>query len=104
MWRAIIHLTNVVTSDTGRSEQALGLPSCNPSSGSRYPKVHEAISDSSSEDNPPLTRIEPYRWLKDPKRDIDALRMRKAFVTTDTELKLMAAAAIMGLKSRPKKG
>lgn len=31
-------------------------------------------------------------------------RNRKALVITDTELKLMAAAAIMGESSRPKKG
>jgi len=32
------------------------------------------------------------------------LRNRSAFPMTETELKLMAAAAIMGLKSRPKDG
>ena len=32
------------------------------------------------------------------------LRNLSAFVITDTELKLMAAAAKMGLSSRPKKG
>ncbi len=31
-------------------------------------------------------------------------RRRSAFVITDTELKLIAAAAIMGLSSRPKNG
>jgi len=31
-------------------------------------------------------------------------RSRKAFVMTETELKLMAAAAKMGLRSTPKKG
>ena len=32
------------------------------------------------------------------------LRSRKAFTTTETELKLIAAAAIIGFKSKPKKG
>src|SRR5262249_29763905 len=32
------------------------------------------------------------------------LRRRKALPTTETELKLIAAAAIMGLSNRPKKG
>ena len=32
------------------------------------------------------------------------LRRRRALVITETELKLMAAAAKMGLSSRPKKG
>jgi hypothetical protein len=31
-------------------------------------------------------------------------RRRKAFAITETELKLMAAAAIMGLSNRPKAG
>jgi hypothetical protein len=31
-------------------------------------------------------------------------RSRSAFVITDTELKLIAAAAIMGLKSNPENG
>jgi len=35
---------------------------------------------------------------------IFALRKRNAFTITDTELKLMAAAAIIGLSSRPKNG
>jgi hypothetical protein len=33
-----------------------------------------------------------------------AARSRNAFATTDTELKLMAAAASMGLSKMPKKG
>ena len=32
------------------------------------------------------------------------LRNRRALVITDTELKLMAAAAIIGMSSRPKNG
>ena len=32
------------------------------------------------------------------------VRSRNALPTTDSELKLMAAAASMGLRSRPKKG
>ena len=35
---------------------------------------------------------------------IRALRSRSAFAITDTELTLIAAAAIMGLRSRPTKG
>jgi hypothetical protein len=31
-------------------------------------------------------------------------RRRKAFPTTETELKLIAAAAIIGFNSKPKKG
>ena len=34
----------------------------------------------------------------------DALRKRSALLTTDNELKLMAAAAMMGLSSRPNAG
>lgn len=34
----------------------------------------------------------------------DALRMRREFKITETELRLMAAAAIMGLSSTPKEG
>ncbi len=37
-------------------------------------------------------------------RHICALRNRNALVTTETELKLMAAAAMIGLSSRPKTG
>jgi hypothetical protein len=32
------------------------------------------------------------------------LRSRKAFTTTETELELIAEAAIIGFKSKPKKG
>ncbi len=35
---------------------------------------------------------------------ICARRNRNALLTTDTELKLIAAAAIIGLRSRPKTG
>ena len=44
-----------------------------------------------------LIAMHPYRYSF-------TFRKRKAFVTTETELKLMAAAAIIGLNSRPKRG
>jgi hypothetical protein len=37
-------------------------------------------------------------------RQILARRSREAFAITDTELKLIAAAAIMGLNSTPREG
>lgn len=50
-----------------------------------------------------LQRREPF-LNKLLKRHKAILRNRSAFEMTDTELKVMAALAIMGLRSKPKNG
>lgn len=52
----------------------------------------------------PMTATEVLRILRAAQSQILATRRRSALPITDTELKLMAAAAIMGLKRIPKVG
>jgi len=50
----------------------------------------------------PMPRRYTNSWVASPQ--ISFLRSRNELLITDTELKLMATAAIIGESSRPKKG
>ena len=75
------------------------LRTMNPRMRGFLPKKKSPVDDFIilQEITPPLgvRVLTPYRFT---------LRSRSAFVMTDTELKLIAAAAIMGLSRMPKNG
>ena len=64
----------------------------------------QAVSKRSFIDASDLWRVGQLLGIVDTRPHSDTFRSRKAFMMTETELRLIAAPAMIGLRSTPKKG